>query len=342
MLKISLIINSNFYLNNRIFDENNLVVNRDDCQRHFIELRKMCFIEGISLNTYDINTIEDCDIALFLNTPSPENEIFKKAIHLNKICFLIVNELEYIHKENMNTRLHSNFKKIFTYQDKLIDNIKYFKINYSFDFKKKIFESKQLPYVKKNLAVMIAGFKALEHPNELYSKRIQTIKWFEKHHLSKFDLYGMGWNQKTGFMKSFFTYNYKSYKGSIVDKSEILNKYKFNICYENAIRVKGWITEKIFDSLFAKCIPVYWGCDTISKYVNSNCYIDRNNFNTDGEMYDYLKNINEDEYNNYIYNIELYLRQASANPLHEFSIHYFITTIINQIKIDFLYNEQKF
>jgi hypothetical protein len=146
----------------------------------------------------------------------------------------------------------------------------------------------------------------------------------------------MGWNQKTSFLKSLYTHKFKSYKGSIKNKSEILNKYKFNICYENAIHINGWITEKIFDSLFAKCIPVYWGCDSISKYVNSNCYIDRNKFNSDAEMYKHLKNINEEEYSNYIFNIESYLKQTITNPLHEFSINYFTNTIVSQIKLDLL------
>ena len=171
-MRISFIIDSDFYLNNKIFDEYNLLVNRDDCQRHFIELRNTCLKEGLSLDTYDINKIEDCDIAFFLNTPTPENENFKLAISLNKICYLLINELEFIHKENMNKSLHLYFKKIFTYQDILIDNIKYFKINYSFDFKKKSFDNKQLPFAKKKFCVMISGNKALDHPNQLYTKRI--------------------------------------------------------------------------------------------------------------------------------------------------------------------------
>lgn len=56
----------------------------------------------------------------------------------------------------------------------------------------------------------------------------------------EFDLYGYGW-EKEGF---------KSYKGSVKDKLEILSHYKYCVCYENMRGEKGYITEKIFDCFF--------------------------------------------------------------------------------------------
>lgn len=42
------------------------------------------------------------------------------------------------------------------------------------------------------------------------------------------------------------------------DKISYLRQFKFNICPENT-NAMGYVTEKIFESIEAGCIPVYWG-----------------------------------------------------------------------------------
>ena len=46
--------------------------------------------------------------------------------------------------------------------------------------------------------------------------------------------------------------------GGELAKHEFLQKYKFNICFENASE-PGYITEKYFHAKAAGCIPIYWG-----------------------------------------------------------------------------------
>ena len=46
-----------------------------------------------------------------------------------------------------------------------------------------------------------------------------------------------------------------------VQKHLFLEKYKFNICYENEI-YKGYVTEKLLQAKMAGCIPIYWGDET--------------------------------------------------------------------------------
>jgi hypothetical protein len=38
-------------------------------------------------------------------------------------------------------------------------------------------------------------YKKINHPLELYSKRVEAIKWFEKNHPEDFDFYGIGWDR---------------------------------------------------------------------------------------------------------------------------------------------------
>ncbi len=44
------------------------------------------------------------------------------------------------------------------------------------------------------------------------------------------------------------------------NKIDFLENYKFNMSFENSNR-KFYTTEKIFDSIFAGTIPIYWGSD---------------------------------------------------------------------------------
>lgn len=46
----------------------------------------------------------------------------------------------------------------------------------------------------------------------------------------------------------------------IPDKQEILQRYRFNLCFENDL-YPNYLTEKVFDSYEAECIPIWWGLD---------------------------------------------------------------------------------
>ena len=67
------------------------------------------------------------------------------------------------------------------------------------------------------------------------------------------------------------------------DKIEYLKDFKFNICPENTIS-DGYITEKLFDSFKAGCIPIYNGDENIElDLVNKNAlfFFKKDQDNTD-------------------------------------------------------------
>lgn len=58
---------------------------------------------------------------------------------------------------------------------------------------------------------------------------------------------------------SAFRHNDDSLKTSFKDdKTAYLRQFKFNICPENT-NALGYVTEKLFESIEAGCVPVYWG-----------------------------------------------------------------------------------
>jgi hypothetical protein len=57
-------------------------------------------------------------------------------------------------------------------------------------------------------------------------------------------------------------------------KRQLLQKYTYNICAENAYN-PGYVTEKVFQSLEAGCIPIYWGnCPTEPSILNQEYIVD--------------------------------------------------------------------
>jgi hypothetical protein len=58
-----------------------------------------------------------------------------------------------------------------------------------------------------------------------------------------------------------------------VELLDVFNQYKFVFVSENSI-ADGYITEKIFNCLFARTIPIYYGSKKISKYINQRAFIE--------------------------------------------------------------------
>lgn len=50
------------------------------------------------------------------------------------------------------------------------------------------------------------------------------------------------------------------------NKQDYLKSYLFNICPENSAAY-GYTTEKLFESIFCGCIPIYWGAEVADKEV---------------------------------------------------------------------------
>lgn len=127
---------------------------------------------------------------------------------------------------------------------------------------------------------------------EQYSIRIEAMV-----ELAKFgvvDLYGQGWSRWWSRNALWLPYwrnrrTLKSiYKGACASKFEVLQRYEFCLCFEN-MAMNGYITEKIFDCLYAGTIPLYLGASDITKYIPPNVYVDCRNFSSWSEMWHYVR-----------------------------------------------------
>src|SRR3989344_5204980 len=158
-----------------------------------------------------------------------------------------------------------HFKRIYTWDDDLVDNKRFFKLYYP-ELKPMIADFP--PFEQKKLCTFMFSNKRGKHPKELYTEREKVVQFFENKPEGDFEFYGQLW-EKAG---------YKNYRGAPESKIDTLKNYRFCICYENVHDVKGYITEKIFDAFAAGCIPIYWGASNVTEYIPEGCFIDRRKF----------------------------------------------------------------
>lgn len=208
------------------------------------------------------------------------------------------------------------FKRIYTWDDDLVDNRRFFKFYYPaltpmIDQPPSFEEKKLLTFIFSN--------KGSKHPKQLYTERENVIKFFETQTAGAFEFYGQGWEEK----------RYKNYRGAPENKIEILKNYRFTICYENMGDVKGYITEKIFDSFAAGSVPIYLGATNITDYIPKGCFIDRREFKDNEELYNFLKRMDKTTYDAYIENIRQFLKSDKAQL---FSMNMFHVIFLEAIR----------
>jgi len=323
------------YNNNRMFDPAFQASIGDDLLYPFHYLARFARENGIEVSTVDTKSIDSFDNIIFFDFPGKNNKYLREAIRINPDnleLFLFENEI--IRPINYDPENYRHFKRVFTWKDTLVDNSHNFKFFLPNRIPKNLFFDASL---KTKFCCMISGNKTLCHPLELYSERIRAIRWFEKNNPDCFDLYGIGWDNPfpalpfriSRVIKPLFNLipsKYPSYRGKVANKKEILKQYKFSICYENARDIPGYITEKIFDCFFSGCVPVYRGAPNITDYIPEGTFIDRRNFGSYAELFDFLKKMSPVEYSEYLKSIESFVNGPDIYP---FSAENFADTVIH-------------
>jgi hypothetical protein len=82
------------------------------------------------------------------------------------------------------------------------------------------------------------------------------------------------------------------------NKFDIMSNYKFNVCFENAIR-PGYYTEKLVHAKVAGCVPLYWADKNCKHDFNSDSFLNGNNFSNVDKYVEKIIELdnNEEEYN---------------------------------------------
>ena len=310
--------------------------NRDNGYYSWVKLREFFLKQHYLMHTDDI--IFQDGIAFELHVD----------IHITNIpasSYLLILETSEVHSANADQNSLSQYRKIFTWNDDLVDGDRFIKIN----FPNPISIYPVDGFLARNrFCCLISANKTLSVIDErdLYIERIKTIRWFERNVPNDFDLYGVDWHipawgrANIGKLtrrifkltsKLFKMQPFPSYRGRVEHKRDVLTKTRFAICYENVRDLPGYITEKIFDCFFSGCVPVYWGASNITQYIPADCFIDRRQFCDTEAVYFFLKAMTEQEFIGYQQRISAFLQSEAAYP---FSAEFFAETITKVIVED--------
>lgn len=133
---------------------------------------------------------------------------------------------------------------------------------------------------------------------QLYGRRIEVMARLAK--FKTIDLYGRGWNQWWSHRSMWPPYwrHYKTlmsiYKGACESKYEVLSQYQFSLCFEN-MTMQGYVTEKIFDCLYAGTIPLYLGASNIEALIPPEVYVDCRKFASWEDMHHHVMGLSSEE-----------------------------------------------
>lgn len=307
-MKIGIVPFYNGLLNNKLFDIEDVVLNADNLITPYFEIRTILREKQNLLETIDkYDNLSDVDCVLFFRL---DYKLLYKCIRkrIKKIIYFawepeVVDER---HSKKNLKKIECFFDAILTWNDDLVDNVKYYKINYPYSFSTTVKICNNEEFHNKKLLVNISGDKKSTHKYQLYSERLKVIEFYNKRNRSDFELYGRGWLG-----------NLKCYKGECVNKTDVYRQFKFALCLENMCEVNGYITEKIFDCFMSGIVPVYFGAKNISNYIPKDCYIDYRRFTDIAELDNFLSSMTYQEYTKYI---------KSANKFLDSSKKYVFTS----------------
>src|SRR6185437_10412631 len=125
---------------------------RDEANACFIELKATLEESGVALATEDIHPPENAALVIDFNVQSWGIKPGGGAIR-----YLITGEPPVISSENWSSAVHKRYAKIFTWDDRLVDNKKFFLLRYAHNLG---VESALPDFEHRRLAAMINGFKS--------------------------------------------------------------------------------------------------------------------------------------------------------------------------------------
>ena len=73
--------------------------------------------------------------------------------------------------------------------------------------------------------------------------------------------------------------------GAVENKHSFINKYKFNIAFENCVS-PGYTTEKIVEAMAAQTIPIYWGDPMVGFEFNNSSFFNYTDYSSEDDLID--------------------------------------------------------
>ncbi len=131
-----------------------------------------------------------------------------------------------------------------------------------------------------------------------YLARLRAIQAFSR--LRDFDLFGEGWSTRHPAVEpGLHTAAQHAFRGTTRDVPRLLGEYRFSLVFEH-MRFPGYVSHRIFECFFARCIPIYSGAPDVAQYVPPAAFIDARQFATYEDLERYLRATTEADARRYL------------------------------------------
>jgi hypothetical protein len=294
----------------------------------FAELRRQLAACGVDLATQDIHPPEQSTLVIGLDVVDFFQTYQRRP---GQHLYLLLNEPATYYPEVWSKANHAPFDRVFTWDYNLADGEKYIHHYFAIDLDSYLpFEGvTEEEFNRRKLLVLMAGMFQFAPPKQgsrsLLYIRYQTLRWFGEYLPQQFDFYSRGIDPEAyrsfrglGVLQRVLPRFIAGKIGNVVaarrrrivqalnrgpvpplEKLAVIRSYRFVVCYENT-STPGYVSEKLFDCLFAGCVPIYLGEPNIQQFIPKECYIDRKEFATDAELAGFLKQMPYERYSKYI------------------------------------------
>ena len=257
-----------------------------------------------------------------------DRALLKQFRELTCPKYLIAEEVPFLLPDNYAPERTREYNLVFTWREDLVDDKKYI---YNFSLfpdtqMARIIRESDFPISMKAKKVYVGSAKKDIAANSLYGFRRDLIEWFNKHKPSEIDLYGakwdryyfrgsslgakfLNWRRIDMFFNGLNKNTQRIYKGKIKSKYFELKKYRFQFCLENGFGYPGYVTEKLFDAMICRNVPVYKPTDdvSVSKIVPKDVFINMNDFESFEDLNSHLNSLSDDDVAAYLMAAEKFL-----------------------------------
>lgn len=321
----------------------------------YVYLRKVLLEYGVDISTRDINPPEDSFLVICLDNPHTLKAEKKKG----QIWCLLINDPPIYCPESWDKNYHDRLDYVFTFDETLVDNKKYFYYPFAIDTEYFSIPDRivtEEEYKKRTLATFVSHsihrYIDPNHPCSTLHRRYNTIKWYGENHPEDFGFYGGTFIPRDyyfafkgiRYVKKILPQNLfhalakymqkdliKVYKGELspLEKFDVIKKYNFYYCYENTTGINGYVSEKIFDCFYSGIVPIYWGAPNVRELIPYDCYIDGNDFKDEESLYNFIKGMSYETYRNYLEEARIFLK---SKEMERFTVKYSIDCILSPLR----------
>ncbi|MBI5857849.1 MAG: hypothetical protein HZB42_09365 [Sphingobacteriales bacterium] len=320
----------------------------------FVYLKEVLAAYGIDIATRDINSPEKSELLFCWDNP----QLLTSEKKPGQVWCLLINDPPIYYPESWDRKYHGKFDFVFTFDETLVDNKKYFYYPFAIDTEyftipERIISKEE--FKKRTLATFVSHaihkYPDKKYPDSTLHRRYKTIKWYGENHPEDFGFYGGTFVKRdyyfgfrgVGLLKKIVPGKLfhslakyvqrnlrKVYKGELtpLGKFEVIRHYNFYYCYENTTGINGYVCEKIFDCFYSGIVPVYWGAPNIHELIPYKCFIDGMTFTSDAALYNYLRKMPYEEYSVYLHEA---IRFLHSKEMERFTVKNSISCILKPL-----------